>query len=59
MLHSQVVSSPGTVMEMTAGAMQNTSADARDVTVFWHREERKRVKLTEARTQSNPAAKRS
>ncbi len=49
-------STPGTVMETTVGAMQNTNAAAREDTVFLHLEERNRVKLTEARTQRNPAA---
>ena len=59
-LHSQVDSAPGAVMETTVGATQNTSADAREATVLLHFEERNRVKLTEARTESSPAtAKRT
>ena len=55
MLHNQVDNTPGTVMEITTGAMQNTSAEAREATVLLHFEERNRVKLTEARTESRPA----
>ena len=47
---------PGTVIQITAGAMQNIRAAARDETVLLHLEERNRVKLTEARTESSPAA---
>ena len=53
MLHNQVDSAPSTVMESTTGAMQNTSPEAKDATVLLHLEERNRVKLTEASTESN------
>ena len=59
-LQSHVPSAPGAVMEMTTGAIQNTSDDARDDTVVLHLAERNSVKLTEARTESRPeAAKRN
>ena len=35
-LHSQVDSAPGTVIQITTGAMQNTSDAARDGTVLLH-----------------------
>lgn len=54
MLHSYVASSPGTVMKITTGAMQNTSADTRDATMLLHFDERNRVKLTETKTESSP-----
>ena len=60
MLHSHVDNAPGTVMQITAGAMQSTSDTARDDTVFLHLEERNKVQLTEAKTESRPAmAKRN
>ena len=60
MLHSHVDNTPGTVIQITTGAMQNTSDAARDDTVLLHFEERNKVKLTEARTESRPAtAKRT
>ena len=46
---------PGTVIQITTGAMQNTSDAARDDTVLLHFDERNKVKLTEARTESRPA----
>jgi hypothetical protein len=46
-------------MEITAGAMEKISAAARDAAVLRQREERNRVKLTEARTESSPAAAKS
>ena len=55
-LQSHVPNAPGTVIEMTTGAIQNTSDDARDDTVVLHLAERNSVKLTEARTESRPAA---
>ena len=55
MLYSQVDNVPGTVMDSTTGAIQNTSPEARDATVFLHLEERNSVKLTEASTESRPA----
>ena len=42
-------------MNITTGAIQHTSAPARDVTVRLHKEESSRVKLTEASTESSPA----
>ena len=50
MLHSHADSAPGTVMESTTGAIQNTSPEARDATVVLLLEERNSVKLTEAIT---------
>ena len=55
-LQSHVDNSPGTVMEMTTGAMQNTRDTATDDTVLLHPAERNSVKLTEARMESSPAA---
>lgn len=53
-IHSEV--SPGSVIHITTGAMQNASAVAKEVPVRLHLEERNRVKLTEASTESSPAA---
>ena len=55
-LQSHVDNSPGTLMEITIGAMQNTKDTARDDTVLLYLAERDRVKLTETRMESSPAA---
>ena len=60
MLQSHVPSALGTVMEMTTGAIQNASDDARDDTVVLHLAERNSVLLTVGSTESSPAmAKRN
>ena len=55
MLHSHMDNAPGAVMDSTTGAIQNTSPEAKDATVLLHLDERNRVKLTEANTESRPA----